>query len=512
MSARLVFHRSPFVVIFRGIIERTQPDRPRGPGGAGVVVAQPKVFISYRRSDSLAQTGRLYDRLNRAFPGMFFRDVSEIGVGVDFVNQVERAVGASVALLAVIGPTWATATDERGRRLDDADDFVRVEVRTALTRKIRIIPVLVGNAEMVTEEQLPEDLKPLSRWNAIRIVEDYYDEGIEKLVRSLVPELGEPAREDNDQHEADARIKALRGEAEAAIGVEDWFGGIQALQAALSLAPNNFEISARLKYANDQRKLSGLFGEAQELYDKGKKAAALTKFRQVKVGGGNYRGVDELIQQLEREISNESRRSTVRRWTFGAVASVAGVIAVVVALVVMQIRSEFGDSNDSSNPAAPTSNSQVTPAANTGDPKAGPPQSASPPQPARNDAAEIAARAAQVLEQQRAAGGYAQNGGTQGTGFTPMGRFRAVNHLNQAMTFGLVLNPNATFQVQANAGGFSVPLSGGSFGYDPSTGIMLLSGMNNMRNYFTEQLQVYERHDGHFHVNYSGAQWDLYPE
>ena len=54
-------------------------------------VAQPKVFISYRRSDSQAQTGRLYDRLNRAFPGMFFRDVSEIGVGVDFVSQLERA-------------------------------------------------------------------------------------------------------------------------------------------------------------------------------------------------------------------------------------------------------------------------------------------------------------------------------------------------------------------------------------------------------------------------------------
>ena len=476
-------------------------------------MAQPKVFISYRRSDSLAQTGRLYDRLNRAFPGMFFRDVSEIGVGVDFVNQVERAVGGSVALLAVIGPAWATAADEGGRRLDDVDDFVRVEVRTALTRKIRIIPVLVGNAEMVTDEQLPDDLKPLTRWNAIRIVEDYYDQGIEKLVRSLVPELGEPAPDANDQHQADARIKTLRGEAEAAIGVEDWFGAIQALQAALSLAPNNFEISARLKFANDQRKLSGLFSEAQELYDKGKKAAALTKFRQVKVGGGNYRGVDELIGQLEREISNESRRSTVRRWTFGAVASVVGVITVVGALIVMQIRSEFADSNDGTDPTDVSANSRVTPAANTVDPVdskgAGPQQSV---QPAANAAAEAAARAAQELERQRAAGGYGQNGGTPGTGFTPMGRFRAVNHDNQAMTFGLVLNPNATFQVQANAGGFSVPLSGGSFSYDPSTGVMQLAGMNNMRNFFTEQLQVYERHEGHFHVIYSGVRWDLFPE
>ena len=269
-------------------------------------VSQPKVFISYRRSDSQDQTGRLYDRLNRAFPGMFFRDVSEIGVGVDFVAHVERAVGASVALIAVIGPGWVKAADQGRRRLDDADDFVRVEIRTALERKIRIIPVLVGNAEMVTEDQLPEDLRPLSRWNAIRIVEDYYDQGIDKLVRSLVTELGEPASNDSAPQQADAKIRTLRGEAEADIAVEDWFGAIQALQAALSLEPTNFEISARLKWANEQRKLSGLFTEGQELYDRGKKAAALQKFRQVRVAGGNYRGVNELMAQLEREVSSES--------------------------------------------------------------------------------------------------------------------------------------------------------------------------------------------------------------
>jgi len=151
-----------------------------------------KIFINYRRDDSRADAGRLYDRLNRAFPGMFFRDVSEIGVGVDFVAHVERAVGASVALIAVIGPTRATAADERGRRLDIPDDFVRVEIRTALERKIRIIPILVGSAEMVDDDKLPDDLKPLTRWNAIKIIEEYYDQGIEKLVRSLVAELGEP--------------------------------------------------------------------------------------------------------------------------------------------------------------------------------------------------------------------------------------------------------------------------------------------------------------------------------
>jgi len=452
-------------------------------------VSQPKVFISYRRSDSQAQTGRLYDRLNRAFPGMFFRDVSEIGVGVDFVAHVERAVGASVALIAVIGPGWVKAADARGRRLDDANDFVRVEIRTALARQIRIIPVLVGNAEMVDDDQLPEDLRPLTRWNAIRIVEDYYDEGIDKLVRSLVPELGEPASKDNAP-QADAKIRSLRGEAEAAIGVEDWFGAIQALQAALSLEPNNLEISARLKWANEQRKLSGLFTEGQELYDRGKKAAALQKFRQVRVAGGNYRGVNELMAQLEREVSTETTRSTVRRWTFGTLAAIAAVFAVVVALVVMQIRSEFQSSEDST-----TTSGSIVPAV---DPKTNPPA----PRPAER--VSDVARTAQEPESAPPV--------RTGTGFTPIGRYRAVQHDNQQMVFALALNPDSTFQVQASAGIYNIPLSGGSFAYNPSSGVLLLSGMNLQGGLFNEPMQVYEAHDDHFHVVYAGVRWDLFPE
>ena len=457
-------------------------------------MAQPKVFISYRRSDSQAQTGRLYDRLNRAFPGMFFRDVSEIGVGVDFVAHVERAVGASVALIAVIGPTWVTASDERGRRLDIPDDFVRVEIRTALARKIRIIPVLVGNAEMVDDSRLPDDLKPLTRWNAIKIVEEYYDQGIEKLVRSLVPELGDPVAEGNAQ-QADQKVKSLRGEAEAAIGVEDWFGAIQALQAALSLEPGNHEMAARLKWANDQRRLSGLYSEGQDLYDKGKKGAALQKFRQVRVAGGDYRGVGQLIAQLESEVTSETRRSTVRRWTFGAVATVTAVLALLVTLVVWQLKGEFADykKSQSQNPQPETTGSPAPGPTPINDDGPRRPQPA-PPRPAPQP----------PVDPQPA-----------GTGFRPMGRYRAVNHDNQQMQFELALNPNSTFQVQTNVGLYSAPLSAGTFLYDQSSGTLQMSGVNNAGGLFSEPMQVYERHDDpspHFHVIYANIRWDLFPE
>jgi hypothetical protein len=457
-------------------------------------VAQPKVFISYRRSDSQAQTGRLYDRLNRAFPGMFFRDVSEIGVGVDFVAHVERAVGASVALIAVIGPTWASASDERGRRLDVPDDFVRVEIRTALARNIRIIPVLVGNAEMVDDDQLPDDLKPLARWNAIKLVEEYYDQAIEKLVRSLVTELGDPVAENNAQ-QSDQKVHSLRGEAEAAIGVEDWFGAIQALQAALSLAPNNFELSARLKWANDQRRLTGLFAEAQDLYDKGKKAAALAKFRQVRVAAGNYRGVDGLVAQLEREVTTDARRSSVRRWGFGVAAAIAGLVLAAGFGVILVLREEFGGLakdlktlSDTANAATP-----ATAQANVQTPGQAPP-------------------ASRVAEPLRSEPAPAARPAPTGIGFSPVGRFRAINHDNQQLQFQLALNPNSTFQVQANAGIYNVPLSGGTFAYDAASGTLQMSGMNNVGGMFSEPMLIYERHEQHYHVMYAGIRWDLFPE
>ena len=69
-----------------------------------------------------------------------------------------------------------------------------------------------------------------------------------------------------------------------------------------------------------------------------------------------------------------------------------------------------------------------------------------------------------------------------------------------------------SIQVQAGNGFYSVPLSGGSFVYDPGTGVLLMSGMNNVGSLFSEPMQIVERHDDHFHVAYSGVRWDLIPE
>lgn len=94
-----------------------------------------KVFISYRRDDSAGHTGRLFDSLEERFGNeAFFRDVEDLEPGVDFPAALDRALSVCDAMLVMIGPAWAAASSDRGRRLDQAGDFVRVEVAAARAR------------------------------------------------------------------------------------------------------------------------------------------------------------------------------------------------------------------------------------------------------------------------------------------------------------------------------------------------------------------------------------------
>src|SRR5262249_28456386 len=108
------------------------------------------IFVSYRRQESSHLAGRLCDRLADRFgEGQVFIDVDTIEPGVDFAAEISRAVAACKVLLALIGPSWLTTTDERGRRrLDDPDDIVRLEIEAALAGDVRIIPILVEGAIM----------------------------------------------------------------------------------------------------------------------------------------------------------------------------------------------------------------------------------------------------------------------------------------------------------------------------------------------------------------------------
>lgn len=147
-------------------------------------MASGKIFINYRREDSRGDAGRLFDRLKARFPSQVFMDVSTIEPGVDFVEAIEHAVGSCDACVVVIGKHWLI--DDTGRRrLEEPEDFVRLEITTALKRNVRVIPVLVSGAAMPSPEDLPEDLRPLTRRNALQITDQDWDHSVELLTGTL---------------------------------------------------------------------------------------------------------------------------------------------------------------------------------------------------------------------------------------------------------------------------------------------------------------------------------------
>ena len=84
-------------------------------------------------------------------------------------------------------PRFSSATDPKTsqRRLDNPYDFVRVELREALSRRILVVPVLLDGASMPAPEHLPEDMRGLVRRQAEFVEHRTFDADVERLVKRL---------------------------------------------------------------------------------------------------------------------------------------------------------------------------------------------------------------------------------------------------------------------------------------------------------------------------------------
>jgi hypothetical protein len=148
-----------------------------------------KIFISYRRDDSRYQARRIYEAFLRGLPREnIFMDVDAIPLGVNFVKVLEGWVEQCDVLLVLMGAGWANSTDSKTgkRRLDNQKDFVRVEIRGALTRDIPVVPVLLDGAELPEEAELPDDIKGLLNRNAEFVEYRTFDTDVQRLIRKLV--------------------------------------------------------------------------------------------------------------------------------------------------------------------------------------------------------------------------------------------------------------------------------------------------------------------------------------
>jgi hypothetical protein len=149
----------------------------------------PGIFISYRRTDTIAWAGHLFADLGKSFGvSQVFMDIKEgIPRGANFEHALTAALAGSDALLALIGPQWSTCKRSDGiRRLDVPTDWVRNEIATALRRSIPVVPVVFGGARLPGETDLPEEIRPLRKNQEAEITDKRWDYDVGALIKDLL--------------------------------------------------------------------------------------------------------------------------------------------------------------------------------------------------------------------------------------------------------------------------------------------------------------------------------------
>lgn len=168
-----------------------EADASPAPPQAG---APRRVFISYRRSDSASAAGRLDDALKQVFgQARVFRDTKDIRPGMNFVTTIEQGLRDCAVVLAVIGPNWLARLQNFGSRPSDGPvDFLRFEIKSALTQGVQLIPILVDGATMPVAQGLPDELKPLVQLQGLELRDKDWEHDLEQLAEVLRPILDPP--------------------------------------------------------------------------------------------------------------------------------------------------------------------------------------------------------------------------------------------------------------------------------------------------------------------------------
>lgn len=201
-----------------------------------------RIFLSYRREDASGHAGRLYDALAARFGDEnVFIDIDTIDPGADFGEAITRAVAGCDALIALIGRSWLSATDDEGRRrLDAPEDFVRLELEAALERDVSVIPAFVQGSQPPPAERLPASLAPLVRRQGVELRDVGWRDDVKRLIARLERERApkpKPAR--RRRPALLAAVAALLAVAAAAVVVgREWGDGNGGTTTATGPFPN----------------------------------------------------------------------------------------------------------------------------------------------------------------------------------------------------------------------------------------------------------------------------------
>ena len=145
----------------------------------------PGIFISYRRDDSACCAGRLHDLVSDAFgSNLIFMDVHAIRPAEKFASVIARNIASADVVLVVIGKAWLGPRPEPGRRrIDEENDFVRLELEAAIQQDKEIAPILVDGARL--PEELPTQFASLLERQAFELDNSDFRGDTEKLIEWL---------------------------------------------------------------------------------------------------------------------------------------------------------------------------------------------------------------------------------------------------------------------------------------------------------------------------------------
>lgn len=180
---------------FQLLTRPTPPDAANDERPADKIrLAEHSVFISYRKRDTVDVVGRLYDHLiSELGENAVFKDVDSIRLGRDFREQLETSLNACRVFVCVIGEKWAGPNPDGKRSLDNPEDFLRIEVETALRRGIPLIPLLIGNMLIPAAETLPDSLKDLSYRQGLPLRPDPdFRNDVARLIATILKDAAAP--------------------------------------------------------------------------------------------------------------------------------------------------------------------------------------------------------------------------------------------------------------------------------------------------------------------------------
>jgi hypothetical protein len=303
-----------------------------------------RIFVSYRREDTAGHVLALIPRLREHFGAdRVFKDTDSIAPGQDFVATIKKELESCSVLLAIIGKEWLTIQDVRNnrRRLDDPDDFLRLEVGTALNNQnILVIPVLVGRAAMPPVEQLPPDLANLARRNAIELSDIRWESDLDRLVKAIEQALGKQSVKSAPTRGAASRManKPTRSQerelleirrkrqieqhlraARDAFAAEDFEGTVTACDNALFLDPQQaeaLELSDKARQAIDQKRIQGWLDRAKQRLEEGSLVDASDLIDQALLVDSSNEEANALRQEFLRkrgEIERQRERARLLR-------------------------------------------------------------------------------------------------------------------------------------------------------------------------------------------------------